>query len=359
MKKIFIIILIFLFLIILKVTIEPFSNFFQFKDVNNIQQINTDYLKHLFASRNISNMKNVRYSGIMIPKVRTVISKIDETIPTEILHRSTRPPIREPEDLNINLKEIQPKYMYETDIDTFEKISRDSHDETKMYLFKGSGNIMFDNTTVTYQQNQGEDIHVWLNNFECNNFVENMQIHKLPPIITGNVTFNNFMEDYNFNITDELKDSNITTPDSNITTPSSNITTPDSNRTTPDSNITTPSSNITTPSSNITTPDSNRTTQDSNRTTDFPIPIVKNIAFIKTNCIETIFNQIISHIHTIEGSLIIQNNIKLKGYLEGNNFAEALDQIQKNSINKKQLLNQFHRWFDNLKIYKFLKLYGN
>ena len=29
------------------------------------------------------------------------------------------------------------------------------------------------------------------------------------------------------------------------------------------------------------------------------------------------------------------------------------DEIQKNSINKKQLLDQFHRWCDNLKIYKF------
>ena len=58
-------------------------------------------------------------------------------------------------------------------------------------------------------------------------------------------------------------------------------------------------------------------------------------------------------------SSIVKNNIKLKGYLKSNNFAKTLDQIQKNSINKKQLLDQFHRWFDNLKIYKFLKLYGD
>jgi bacterioferritin (cytochrome b1) len=58
-------------------------------------------------------------------------------------------------------------------------------------------------------------------------------------------------------------------------------------------------------------------------------------------------------------SSIVKNNIKLKGYLKSNNFAKTLGQIQKNSINKKQLLDQFHRWFDNLKIYKFLKLYGD
>ena len=56
-------------------------------------------------------------------------------------------------------------------------------------------------------------------------------------------------------------------------------------------------------------------------------------------------------------SSIAKNNSKLYQYLNTNNFIEAFDCIQKNSLNKKQLLNQFHRWFDNFKIYKFLKSY--
>ena len=58
-------------------------------------------------------------------------------------------------------------------------------------------------------------------------------------------------------------------------------------------------------------------------------------------------------------SSLVKNNSKLYQYLETNNFIKVFESIQKNSINKKQLLSQFHRWFDNLKIYKFLKLYGN
>jgi len=58
-------------------------------------------------------------------------------------------------------------------------------------------------------------------------------------------------------------------------------------------------------------------------------------------------------------SCLVKNNSKLYQYLEINNFTRVFESIQKNSIDKKQLLNQFHRWFDNLKIYKFLKLYGN
>jgi len=56
-------------------------------------------------------------------------------------------------------------------------------------------------------------------------------------------------------------------------------------------------------------------------------------------------------------SSVAKNNSKLYQYLNTNNFIEAFDCIQKNSLNKKQLLNQFHRWFDNFKIYKFLKSY--
>ena len=58
-------------------------------------------------------------------------------------------------------------------------------------------------------------------------------------------------------------------------------------------------------------------------------------------------------------SCLVKNNSKLWQYLEKNNFVKIFEKIQKNSIGKKQLLNQFHRWFDNFKIYKFLKLYGN
>ena len=52
-----------------------------------------------------------------------------------------------------------------------------------------------------------------------------------------------------------------------------------------------------------------------------------------------------------------QKSSKLYSYLEKENFNKAFKKIQKNSISKKQLLNQFHIWFDNLKLYKFLKLY--
>ena len=57
-------------------------------------------------------------------------------------------------------------------------------------------------------------------------------------------------------------------------------------------------------------------------------------------------------------SCLVENNSKLRQYLKTNNFIKVFESIQKNSIDKKQLLSQFHRWFDNLKIYKFLKLYG-
>ena len=56
-------------------------------------------------------------------------------------------------------------------------------------------------------------------------------------------------------------------------------------------------------------------------------------------------------------SCIDKNNSKLYGYLKKNNFVDAFQNIQKNSMNKQQLLNQFHIWFDNFKIYQFLKLY--
>ena len=56
---------------------------------------------------------------------------------------------------------------------------------------------------------------------------------------------------------------------------------------------------------------------------------------------------------------INENNGKLAQYLNEHNFIYTIDQIQNNSKNKKQVLKQFHNWFDSLKIYKWLKQYGN
>ena len=56
---------------------------------------------------------------------------------------------------------------------------------------------------------------------------------------------------------------------------------------------------------------------------------------------------------------IKEKNSKLSKYLNNNNFIYKINQIQKNVVNKEQFLDQFHKWFDNLKIYKFLKIYGN
>jgi len=56
---------------------------------------------------------------------------------------------------------------------------------------------------------------------------------------------------------------------------------------------------------------------------------------------------------------IKEKNSKLSKYLNNNNFIYKINQIQKNAVNKKQFLDQFHKWFDNLNIYKFLKIYGN
>ena len=54
-----------------------------------------------------------------------------------------------------------------------------------------------------------------------------------------------------------------------------------------------------------------------------------------------------------------KKNSKLYTYLKSINFSMAFKRIQKNSLNQKQLINQFHIWFDNFKIYKFLKLHVN
>ena len=49
---------------------------------------------------------------------------------------------------------------------------------------------------------------------------------------------------------------------------------------------------------------------------------------------------------------------KLEEYLNGLNFNHKIKMLKNTSLNKKQFINQFHKWFDNLKIYKLLKLYG-
>ena len=54
-----------------------------------------------------------------------------------------------------------------------------------------------------------------------------------------------------------------------------------------------------------------------------------------------------------------KKNSKLHAYLKSIKFSMAFKRIQKNSSNQKQLVNQFHIWFDNFKIYKFLKLHVN
>ncbi len=52
-----------------------------------------------------------------------------------------------------------------------------------------------------------------------------------------------------------------------------------------------------------------------------------------------------------------KKNSKLRKYLNTINFENTIYKIQKNSKTEKQFMNQFHIWFDSLKIYKFLKLY--
>jgi len=52
------------------------------------------------------------------------------------------------------------------------------------------------------------------------------------------------------------------------------------------------------------------------------------------------------------------NDGKLEQYLRELNFKQKITMLKTTSLNKKQFINQFHKWFDNLKIYKLLKLYG-
>ena len=54
----------------------------------------------------------------------------------------------------------------------------------------------------------------------------------------------------------------------------------------------------------------------------------------------------------------LTNDGKLEEYLNDLNFNHKIKMLKNTSLNKKQFINQFHKWFDNLKIYKLLKLYG-
>ena len=55
---------------------------------------------------------------------------------------------------------------------------------------------------------------------------------------------------------------------------------------------------------------------------------------------------------------INKKNSKLSKYLDDNNFIYKIHQMQTNVSNKKQFIDQFHKWFDSLKIYQLLKTYG-
>ena len=50
-------------------------------------------------------------------------------------------------------------------------------------------------------------------------------------------------------------------------------------------------------------------------------------------------------------------NPNIYKYMSNNNFVSIFDKIKKNTDNKQQCKSQFNNWFDNLKIYKFLKIY--
>ena len=50
-------------------------------------------------------------------------------------------------------------------------------------------------------------------------------------------------------------------------------------------------------------------------------------------------------------------NPSIDKFMRNNDFVSIFDKIKKNTDNKKQCKSQFNNWFDNLKIYKFLKIY--
>ena len=50
-------------------------------------------------------------------------------------------------------------------------------------------------------------------------------------------------------------------------------------------------------------------------------------------------------------------NPSIDKFMRNNDFVSIFNKIKKNTDNKKQCKSQFNNWFDNLKIYKFLKIY--
>ncbi len=56
--------------------------------------------------------------------------------------------------------------------------------------------------------------------------------------------------------------------------------------------------------------------------------------------------------------IFIKYNQKIWTYFINNSFDDIFYKIKKNTNNQKQFINQFNYWFDNLKIYKFLKMYA-
>ena len=57
-------------------------------------------------------------------------------------------------------------------------------------------------------------------------------------------------------------------------------------------------------------------------------------------------------------AVFIKYNEEIWAYFIHNSFDDIFYKIKKNTNNQKQFINQFNYWFDNLKIYKFLKMYA-
>ncbi len=57
-------------------------------------------------------------------------------------------------------------------------------------------------------------------------------------------------------------------------------------------------------------------------------------------------------------AIFIKYNSEIWIYFINNSFDDIFYKIKKNTNNQKQFINQFNYWFDNLKIYKFLKMYA-
>ena len=87
--------------------------------------------------------------------------------------------------------------------------------------------------------------------------------------------------------------------------------------------------------------------------------IISNNAYIALQTLYEIVNKNWDQSSKEILASINEKNSKLSQYLNHNNFIYKINQIQNNVVNKDQFLNQFHNWFDSLKIFKLLKIYGN